>query len=74
MKTILIVICLVVVGCSPSPTPINEGGSVRETYSDKYGDYLEIATVRDCKYVLWYNGSGSDMEHYEGCTNPKHCK
>lgn len=74
MKTILIVICLVVVGCTPSSTPTNKLEPTRENYSDKYGFNVSIATVRDCKYVLWYNGSGSDMEHYEGCTNPKHCK
>ena len=34
---------------------------------------IEIVKVRDCEYVLWHNSYGSDMEHYEGCENPKHC-
>lgn len=70
MKTILIVICLVVVGCSPTPT-----NKPTQTHSEKWGPpSIEIVKVRDCEYVLWYYGYGSDMEHYEGCTNPKHCK
>lgn len=35
---------------------------------------LEIVKVRDCEYVLWHNGYGSDMEHYADCSNPAHKK
>ena len=45
-----------------------------ETYLSK-GEYesIEIVNVRNCEYVLWHNGYGSDMEHYEGCKNTEHC-
>jgi len=45
-----------------------------ETYLSK-GKYesIEIVKVRNCEYVLWHNGYGSDMEHYEGCKNTEHC-
>jgi hypothetical protein len=41
-------------------------------FNDEEWD-LQIVKVRDCEYVLWHNWAGSDMEHYEGCDNPKHC-
>ncbi len=34
---------------------------------------LEILKIRDCEYILWHNGYGSEMEHYEGCKNSEHC-
>tara|TARA_R110000787_G_scaffold284293_1_gene397857 strand:+ start:1510 stop:1752 length:243 start_codon:yes stop_codon:yes gene_type:complete len=45
-----------------------------ETYvsNGKY-ESIEIVKVRNCEYVLWHNGYGSDMEHYEGCKNTEHC-
>ena len=33
---------------------------------------IVVIKVKDCEYVLWENGYGSDMEHYEGCKNPIH--
>jgi len=47
----------------------------REMYisNPKWKADLQIVKVRNCEYVLWYNGYGSDMEHYEGCKNPQHC-
>ena len=41
---------------------------------EKYTSNTEIIKIRNCEYVLWHNGYGSDMEHYEGCTNVEHCK
>lgn len=34
----------------------------------EYGS-IEVIEVRGCQYVLWHNGYGSDMEHFEGCKN-----
>lgn len=31
---------------------------------------IEVIKVRQCEYVLWHHGYGSDMEHYGGCSNP----
>jgi hypothetical protein len=35
---------------------------------------VSIMKVGECEYVFWENSYGSDMEHYEGCSNPKHDK
>ena len=35
---------------------------------------INIVKVRDCEYVFWHNGYGSDMEHYADCNNPNHKK
>ena len=42
-----------------------------ELYISKYAT-IELLKVRNCEYVLWHNGYGSDMEHYEGCKNTEH--
>ena len=42
-----------------------------ELYISKYAT-ISIVKVRNCEYVLWHNGYGSDMEHYEGCKNTEH--
>lgn len=34
----------------------------------EYGS-IEVIDVRGCQYVLWHNGYGSDMEHFEKCKN-----
>ena len=54
---------------------------VIEYYDDNYiPDFdcencdINIVKVRDCEYVLWHNGYGSDMEHYADCSNPNHKK
>lgn len=39
---------------------------------NRYAEF-QIVKLRNCEYVLWHNGHGSDMEHYAGCTNPQHC-
>lgn len=48
--------------------------SNKERYKSNFVKKINIETikVRNCEYVLWHNGYGSDMEHYEGCENPKH--
>lgn len=50
-----------------------------EYYDDNYiSNYdcdncdINIVKVRDCEYVFWHNGNGSDMEHYADCNNPNH--
>lgn len=62
LLTVLVVSC-----CTPASN--QDDGTPREYYES---GRLEIIKVRDCEYVLWYNGYGSNMEHYEGCQNPNH--
>ena len=42
-----------------------------EIYISKYAT-IQLVKVRNCEYILWHNGYGSDMEHYEGCKNTEH--
>ena len=61
---ILAILTIVLYGCKPEkvkrPTNVK-----RELYENN----IEIVKVRGCEYVLWHNGYGSDMEHYEDCNN-----
>jgi hypothetical protein len=73
--TLYLVLVAVLSSCESEPKQkIEQSKSNAETYETKarYKD-IEIVKVRDCEYVLWHNSYGSDMEHYEGCENPKHC-
>ncbi len=73
---ILLVAVLVSCGNEPKQNIEQEDKPIGERYKSKLTYYkwdIEIIKVRDCEYVLWHNGYGSDMEHYEGCENPKHC-
>ena len=45
-----------------------------ETYQVNQYHEVEIVRVRDCEYVLISTRWGTDIEHYEGCENPKHYK
>jgi hypothetical protein len=56
-----------------SCTPETKQNRQEEFKEEKYISNTEIIKVRNCEYVLWYNGYGSDMEHYEGCKNTEHC-
>lgn len=45
---------------------------VTENQSPNFKDQnISIVKVGKCQYVLWYNGYGSDMEHYGAC---EHCE
>ena len=46
--------------------------NTKEEIKEEYKGGIEIVKVRSCDYVLWHNGYGSDMEHYEGCKNTEH--
>lgn len=39
-------------------------------FDEGYGIY--IINVRNCEYVIYERGYGSDMEHYADCQNPNH--
>ena len=79
MKKILILLTAVVLYSCDAP------GVNRDENEDKLDNYnetdelyvdgwkeLTIVKVRNCEYVLWHNGYGSDMEHYGGCANTEH--
>lgn len=53
---------------------ISCGNEPEKQIRERYKYDIEIVKVRECEYVLWFNGYGSDMEHYEGCENAKHYK
>ena len=70
-----------VLSCSADINKKSTRVQVEEYYSDQYVSYrdcdncdINIVKVRNCEYVLWHNGYGSDMEHYEGCQNQEHGK
>ena len=48
-------------------------GLKQNSRKEEYEKNTEIIKIRNCEYVLWHNGYGSDMEHYEGCKNAEHC-
>jgi len=59
------------------------GGEIEQEEKETPGEFysshkliedIQIVKVRDCEYVLWHNGYGSNMEHYAGCNNIEHCK
>ena len=67
--------------CSNEVTKKPRTTPVEGYYSDEYVSYrdcdncdINIVKIRNCEYVLWHNGYGSDMEHYEGCQNIEHGK
>jgi len=35
---------------------------------------IEILKIKNCEYILWVYHTSCDMEHFEGCDNPKHQK
>jgi hypothetical protein len=80
LKLILILILIfLVVSCVPFVPEENTLNTKGERYNTNrkkrdWDNDIEIIKVRDCEYVFWHNGYGSDMEHYEGCTNPIHYK
>lgn len=73
--TLALLFAVIMASCGGSErheTEENSSGKFYYIKSNSDGHYLEIIMVRDCEYVLWHRGYGSDMEHYAGCTNPIH--
>lgn len=69
MKDILIIVFVVLLtsACSPGGEAVNvEKGEFYKL------NQTQIVKIRNCEYVFWHNGYGSDMEHYEGCENKEH--
>jgi hypothetical protein len=59
---------LLVVGCLPSSHKDSSYQQKRaKTLTAAEKNDLRIVKVGKCEYVLWYNGYGSDMEHYGAC-------
>jgi hypothetical protein len=62
---------LCIVGCLPDSHPdSNYQQSRQKRLKMEIQNDLHIVKVGKCQYVLWYNGYGSDMEHYGAC---EHC-
>lgn len=74
MKTLLLFLIAALFYCCESADNLNANGTPRrELYNvtSNFGD-IEVVEIDSCEYVIWHNGYGSDMEHHEGCNNPKH--
>ena len=73
--TLYFVLVAVLSSCGTEPKEnIEQEIDNREIYIvDGTYDEVQIIKVRNCEYVFWHNGYGSDMEHYEGCNNGEHC-
>ena len=73
--TIYFVLVAVLSSCGTEPKEnIEQEIDNREIYIvDGTYDEVQIIKVRNCEYIFWHNGYGSDMEHYEGCNNAEHC-
>jgi hypothetical protein len=79
MKKLFLVIIstFIFLGCEKEeelhlpPNSSNSYEFVRHSdFNEGYGIY--IVTVRNCEYVIYERGYGSDMEHYADCQNPNH--
>lgn len=77
MKTVTLLIAILLLGCNPE-TPqqkaLKKHEKEKSTTKGYHDGSVYISKVRDCEYVFWHKEYGSDMEHYEGCTNPIHTK
>ena len=70
MKTLIKVLPILILTSCSNPNKETPKGEFYSTTGAS--ESIEIVKVRDCEYVLWHKGYGSDMEHYEGCQNPNH--
>jgi len=65
MKTLLILIALLLVGCEPPPRE-------QIQYSGRNIDQLYIKRVRKCEYVVHISSGKYGIAHAGDCSNPAH--
>lgn len=73
MKKLFVLFLLI--SCGTKPQDENKSIEKIKNYIPDRTYSVEIVKVKDCDYVFWNKGYGSDMEHYAACSNPLHsCK
>lgn len=66
IRGILFIVCILLLSCAPPETKRSYPSHEPDAYVNIKMFEVAVVRVKDCEYVFWERGYGSDMEHYAG--------